>query len=316
MDKDPYFVALTLKSFLKEASHPPELVSNAALQSLFKESTTVAFAAWQHLAAVERLSHLVQWQTDHAELWLSLSSGTKLCGLATTHLGRPDGASIVAAQVETGYLLNGHAAWVCGYKIFDFLLVGFETESEINFAIIDFPNDIIPKAIIGISVSPVKMVCLEGTSTVQIDFKNMFVSSGALISTRIKSSPAAPPRVSRYIIPELGIGERAMEEIQNIIARSNHPKTKSLATALGNLRLRFDDITKLRKENTSTEILIPLRDDFNRDAVRIFSLAAGSAAFLSGSLVSRLYLELILLDSVLQAPKIIEEKILSTSKRK
>lgn len=83
---------------LSSEGNSPSLLTLAQLESLYGYSTATAFCLSQHLAAVERLLDLPDWQERNSDLWTSLSEGTVLCGLATTHLAKPGGSSLTASE--------------------------------------------------------------------------------------------------------------------------------------------------------------------------------------------------------------------------
>lgn len=317
IDREPMVLAKYLReilSRLRSMEHPKTVVllTPDQLEQLFSKSTALAFTLWQHLSAVERLLGIEEWQTRNPQLWEEISSGRTLCGLATTNLGRPGGAGVNGKETEAGFILNGSAPWVCGNGIFDLLLVGFETLDSVVFSIIEAPEKTLSEQN---QVSIHKMSCLNGTATYKLTFTERVVSHSATVSRKIKTGPPIP-RPSRYVIPELGIALNAMSETNKIALSSSHPKQKFVNEALTELNHRVQQLKSKRDSNEDTEVLIPLRDELIRDAVRLFVLANGATALAADSLASRLQLEVLLLDCVVQQPKVIENKIRMTSKAK
>ena len=218
-------------------------------------------------------------------------------------MAKPGGAGIKGIETENGYLITGTAPWVCGHEIFDYLLVGFETNDAIHFAMIDFPvanPDVEP--------STQEMICLNGTATVNLKFKNLLIKNSEWIQSRKK--PIAPqPRKTTFLIPELGIGKTALLETKRLIKDSNHPRHILVAKNISGLEARLGSIKTLKKDGESLDALVLLRDDFNRDAIRMLAIATGASALNKNSLAARLQMETFLLDSVIHSPTALAAKI-------
>lgn len=301
IDRDPSLLGRYMNQLaggLKSGALP---FGNSDLERLFGASTALAFTFWQHLAASERLSGLPEWQNRHPNLWADISTYGLLCGLATTHLANPAGAGIKGRPCDEGYLLTGQASWVCGFGIFDLLLIGFDSGDSIIFAISEFPA----------SAEPQEMSCLTGSSTVRIKFDDFLVKSGEIVSQRQKNQAPPAPRPTGFVIPELGIAKACVERLTKLVAESKHPKHILIAKKLPQLQARVSRIENLRSEKAPLDVLIPLRDEINRDAVRLLSLALGANSILPESQIPRLQCELLLLDSVLHSPASLESKISS-----
>ena len=157
------------------------------------------------------------------------------------------------------------------------------------------------------------MVCLNGSATVRIEFQNLNIYNNSIVSQRPKNVKIIP-RPSQYILPEIGIGKSALKSTIAIVTDSKNPRSMIVSKAILDLQARLTKIEEQVSTKTQLEILIPLRDDFNRDAIRLLALALGSKAMGAGSLVARLQLEMILLDSIIQPPSAIESKILNAGR--
>lgn len=290
-----------------------DLPLNEDLESIFGASTSLAFTLWQHLAAIERLQTLRIWQQKHPKVWNSIVKGEKICGLATTHLAKPGGAGISATLLLEHFIISGKAPWVCGFGIFDLLLIGFETDSAVVFALTDFPNEFNKTSMSGITYHRQQMICLNGTSTVSMTFNEKIINLSDIVSSRAKTQPALP-RKSKFVIPELGIGKTAINEAVKIVTGSKHPRHQLVSRSILDLKNRLAEIEEMRSKENDLPRLIFLRDEFNRDSIRLLTLAMGADALNSNSLPAKLALETILLDSVIQAPATLELKISHTGK--
>jgi hypothetical protein len=304
IDKDPKVLGQFLGMLAEGLKSGAFSFDNSHLERLFGASTALAFTFWQHLAVSERLSGLPEWKARNPGLWEEISNYRLLCGLATTHLANPAGAGIKGKACDTGFLLTGQASWVCGFGIFDLLLVGFDCGDSIAFAITGFPDSAIPQ----------EMSCLTGSSTVRVKFENFLIKSSAIVSQRQKNQTPPAPRTTGYVIPELGIAKACVERLVKLVAESKHPKHTLIAQNLPQLQGRILRVESLRAENAALDVLIPLRDEINRDAVRLLSLALGASSILPESNIPRLQCELLLLDAVLHSPASLETKIASICK--
>ena len=116
------------------------------------------------------------------------------------------------------------------------------------------------------------------------------------------------------MIPELGIGKTAINESVKIVTGSKHPRHQLVSRSILDLKNRLAEIEEMRSKENDLPRLIFLRDEFNRDSIRLLTLAMGADALNSNSLPAKLALETILLDSVIQAPATLELKISHTGK--
>lgn len=313
IDSDINFLKDTLNDLVKGISKSidlsKDLPSNSDLEKLFGASTALAFTFWQHLAVIERLQGLPVWQNKNQELWHSLVSGVKTCALATTHLAKPGGAGLIGHSTEMGFLVNGEAPWVCGYGIFDFILIGFETNDSIVFALTELPKSSKNE----FTAETQEMICLNGTGTNSLKFNKMTISVNEVVSQRKKDSlPIA--RKTKYIIPELGIGKTALKQTRLLVSNSKHPRHILVSGVIDSLNVRLEEI-ETAKRILDLDKLVSMRDEFNRDAIRLLSIAVGAAALHKNSLVSRLHLETFLFDSVVHSPESFALKISKIGKK-
>ncbi|MGE3682129.1 MAG: hypothetical protein AB7G93_10415 [Bdellovibrionales bacterium] len=287
---------------------------NYHLELLFGASTALAFTFWQHLAVLERLSELSEWQLVQPALWYEIREGRKICGLATTHLAAPAGAGVHAKRAQGGYLLQGKASWVCGFQIFDLLLIGFNVGESNIFAMINFPSPLVPDSMRNVSVEPLKMACLNGSGTVELTFEGLHVEDKNVICCRPKYNGEPATRPTQFIIPEIGISKSVITRVEKIIENSFHPRHQLIGSCLADLKARVKRLEELRAQSAELQQLIVLRDELNRDAIRILTLTLGAKSILSESHVPRLLTELLLFDSILQPPAAVELKIKATAR--
>lgn len=287
-----------------DASQSPVILRPSELEQIYGVSTALAFTLAQHLAAIERLSGIPDWQERNKSLWQELSSASVLCGLATTHLAKPSGSSLSANETADGFYVSGSSMWVCGFEIFDKLLVGFDTKDLIVFAIIDFPNYSTDE----IEITVHEMTALNGMGTVNLKFNNHFISKSAMVSSREKGNGTVSNRPSRYVIPEMGLGKRALSEVREIIKDSESPKHKLISEALPGLELRLKKIEDLRSMGMTADLVF-LKDEFLRDAVRLLGVAVGPKALLKDNLVAKMQNEVMFLENPVQPPAAIAARI-------
>ena len=309
LDQDREVLKVCLSQIVKGFSsqhESPALLTLSQLESLYGASTATAFCLSQHLAAMERLLDLKDWQSKNSALWHSLSTGSVLCGLATTHLAKPGGSSLTARETEEGFFISGYSAWVCGFDIFDKLLVGFDNSSLIGFAIIDFPT----METEGIEVHVHEMIGLNGMGTANMTFNDYFIPKSALVSSRLKDpGTVVGNRQSRYGIPAIGLGRSILKRIQEIVEGSENPKLKAISEALPLLKERLSSIVVLRSSDVSLSELVPLKEDFLRDSIYLLALATGANALLKNNVVVRLQNEVLFLGNPIQPPAAIVAKI-------
>lgn len=278
------------------------------LELLFSASTALAFTLSQHVSAVDRLALAEDWQNRNPNLWQDIKRGRYLCGLGTTNLGKPGGAGVQAIEADNGFVLNGIAPWVCGYGIFQGLVLGFETANSYVFALIDFPHPLRSGSLTNIEVRAHNLACLNGTATCAIHFQNALISLDRIVSSRDKNIAGRPRTARGYLIPELGMAVGAIREVKKTIETSSHPRLVPVEKSLGLLEDRLTKIRQLRDAGECAEKLIVLRDELIHDANRLLVLAQGARALEKGSLASRAQLEFMLMDTIIQAPEVFAEK--------
>lgn len=189
--------------------------------------------------------------------------------------------------------------------MFDTLLVGFDTGTEIVFALVDFP---LPSS--ATSIDALDLVCLLGSSPVAITFKNFFVADTQIVDRGLKKRTPVP-RSTEYLAPEIGVAKSSLARIEALVTGSQHPRHKFISDHLCKLRERLEEFDRRRAADLAIEALAPMRDEVNRDAVRLYAIALGANALRSDSPIARLQNELLLMDAVIQSPATFEAKIRS-----
>lgn len=286
-------------------------VSNANLFEIYSRSTALGFTIWQHLAAVERLNDSNSWKEKNNQILMSILNGEILVGLGTTHLARATGSTLRGISEEQNFKVNGTVPWCTGYSIFSKIIIGFETESEVIFALTEFPSPLNP--IEALHVTKMELTVLNSTSTVSMRVKNLLITDQNIISRRSKTQLSTPLR-TQYRMPDLGMAKGALGLIENHISETENPRNQIVINCLPELKKRFDAL-KIKILDCSIEMTDELqceKADIIRDTVRLFGLIVGGSSLKVASEVSRRNLETLLLDIVVQSPTAFEIKIKKT----
>ncbi len=279
------------------------LMSNDELEATFFASTALAFTIWQHMNAVDRLRYHQSWQLRRKEVWSAIAGGHQFCGLATTHLAKPGDRPLQSTKVDQDFLLNGVVGWVSGYRIFDYLLLGFANADQYVFAVIDFPEESTDLEIIKYDLASV-----NSTSSVQISFRDFKVMGHSVVYSRPIDSESNNPLV-RFVAPDLGIGKRALSEIARVLEIKDHPRNSLIKDKEISLRNELREIKVSRFDsNHLTDVLLK-KDIFNRRCVNLLCIAKGATGLQRNDIAARLQLDILLTDAVIQSPDLIKKKI-------
>lgn len=308
LDNDRILVGKFLRNALDFSDtnpNEPKIIPPTLLEDLYGFSVALAFTLSQHLAAVERLMSLNAWQRKNFELWEQISTGAILCGLATTHLARKDQSLLRCEVANSTFILNGTVRWVCGYEIFDKLIVGFETENKLFFALIDFPH----QSTDHVSFTVLEMIGLNGMGTIHIEFNNFIFTESSIISSRNTGEVPPAVRPSRYSIPDLGFGKKIYRDTLRILDNSLGFKETISKKYIGNLTARLKEIEDLRHENPLDTQLVFLKDNFNHDALELLSILTGPKALYQPSYIKKLQSELLFLKYPVKSQENIERQI-------
>ena len=289
---------------------PEPLLSCDELESVFASSASLGFTLWQHLAAVERLSTFSNWRDLNCSEWESFSRGKTLIGLGTTHLAKTFSPALRSEHSTDGLSISGTLDWITGYGIFDSLLLGVETEGEISFALVPFPNVLDSTKPNSVSVEFYELDSFQGTNTVKLIFKNYRIPYSSIIS----STPRKEMKKinSIYLFPEIGIVTAALNECKKVTEGSKNPRLILIKSHINSIQLRLEEIKNARHKSLPDEELkkiLFLKDELLRDSVRLLTMATGGASILKDSLSSRLSKEIMLFDIVIQHPEVIAMKL-------
>jgi len=282
VEEDRHLMAQYLRGKLRETKLSPD-----DLESLYFESVAAGFTAAQHFFAVERLRHHPEWIQKNETLWREIQTSKKLIGLATTHLRNRD--LVIKGEESDGRIrLCGSPGWVSGIGIFDQLIVGFEIQDRIDFALIDFPS-LFSGPMGKAKVTLRELSALNGTGTGVIEFNGLEVNSSQLLGTRPSNANSAGYPAVVFTNCDVGIGFRALHESMSInggVIREPFQQTHDKIAR---------DLELLRKAHTDPASQAAKHDSI-RDAVRFLSIVAGGAALDRDHPASRLQAGILLLD--------------------
>ena len=306
LDSDPDFLFGMIRQFL-QGSHQVtgQAPGNEELIEVYSRSSAFGFTLWQHLAALERIECSEDWCKKNADLFRDIKQGDCTVGLATTHLAKESGSPLKGVRVDGGYILNGQVPWCSGFSYFNKVILGFETEAGIGFAMSSMPGKWAanPKW----TVSRLDLSVLDATNTVSAILQDLFVSDVEIISFREKTVKASP-RESRFRMPELGMAIGALRAVEKRLAEDS--KFKSIRATLDALQARVAALIQIARDQS-----VSLTDrhqlekaDLIRRSNQLLVIASGGSAIREGSEVSRRSLEAMLLDIVIQPPSLLRLK--------
>ncbi len=299
-DIDPLVTSEVLRKLLAnhgQLATPTSLTLNN-LEMVFARSVALGFTLWQHMAALERLSGLTEWTAKNQEHLRLLKNGSRLCGLATTHLGSARGPAFKPEFKPDEFVLTGRTNWVTGGTFFDDLILGFENEAEVFFVLTPFPRAENAR----FEVSDLHSLGSSATGTLELD--RFRVPKNLLISSREKAGVGGP-RMTSLRLPELGVAKGIIKRIAAIA--DSRPDKQFLREGINQLNRRLAEIEKIR--NSSAPAPTFQAHSLIRDAAHIFVIAEGSSSMNANSASSRLLLETSLFDVVLQSPEVLAEKV-------
>lgn len=277
------------------------------LKLLFGISPPVAFTFWQHVAAVERLKNSEEWQAKNNNLWRSIEQGTTLVGLGTTHLASPFGNPLTAVLVDKKYRVTGIIPWASGRKLFEKIILGFRTETQTIFALVNFPK--FDTEIQQITQHNLKV--MNSTDTVSVKLTDFVVEEDCIISCS-EIGKSVQLRPSRYWHPELGIAKECLRKIESWVEMTKHPKAANVRIKLKFLKEKVQNIERLEKmsspEKDSDQTSIDIQN-LILTSIRLLILATGSMILKSESEILLLQSQSNLLDIWVQGPDLLNAKI-------
>lgn len=304
-DQNAEFCNDLIKSLLKIKSIP----SGEDIKTLFGVSVPVAFTMCQHLAAIERLQNTTDWKVKNEAVLKSIEKAETLVGLGTTHLASPLG-NLLEGKIEANHIsVNGKIPWASGQQLFDKLVIGFRTEEELIFALIDFPKTETPHH----KIFPHELTIMNSTNSVALELKDLKIDKKDIISRRELTAPAKP-WPTQYWHSEIGIAKECFYKIEEWLKNTQHPKSKNVEIALKELKNQVDAIEKIEKnlpsEDDNNQTTMQIQNLIN-NSLRLLILARGSSILKNGFDILLLQSQSNLLDLWIQSPDLINAKIRS-----
>ncbi len=141
-------------------------------------SGALGFFQRQHQAA-GRIFSQSEKKRFQEEWYPLMLKGKRRVGVSISHLRAPDAPCVKAARVEGGWSLTGVVPWVSGYRLFDWLIMGFFCPEEKieGMGLISFKKSSklkVPKAL--------NMIALNSTQTLSVELKGLFLKESDVIS--------------------------------------------------------------------------------------------------------------------------------------
>ncbi len=149
-------------------------------ESIHSYSGALGFFQRQHQAAARFVSC-----SDKIALkqeWLSLmAKGKRRVGVSISHLRAPATPCVEAVPTEGGWSLRGHISWVSGYRLFEWLVVGFFCPDEglEGMGLVRFKKGRTFKM-----SKVLDMIALSSTQTLSIELKDHFLPESRIISLK------------------------------------------------------------------------------------------------------------------------------------
>jgi len=146
---------------------------NETLQSY---SNAVGFLLRQQQTASRLIANTSNQELK--EFLAKVVAGETSVGVSVSHLRELERPKLIGRKVSDAVLLTGKVPWASGYRIFDFLVVGFfvpETEEE-GLALIPFTQS--SSLAIG---TPIQTIALSSLQNVNLNYDNHKVNSTQLL---------------------------------------------------------------------------------------------------------------------------------------
>ena len=294
---------------LLQCSEEKILFSNDQLFNLYSASPALAFTLAQHLSAVERLFECTDWQNKNSKIWESVKMAKETVGLSTTYLAKSDQLPIKGILKEGNFHLSGFLPWVTGFGIFTYLILSFETESEIVTAMIPFSE----LNADSIKITKWHLVAYMSSNTVKIEINHLVIRREQLISKRLKNATLSKKRNTRFRFSELGIANGAIIEIEKMIENEQSHKAEILRKNVPIFKNKLLDFKNFdfQQSQMSEEELLQKRDQLMHGASSLLAIASGGSGLMQGSRISRLQLEMLLIDAFVKSKECLEKSIVS-----
>lgn len=147
-------------------------------------SGALGFLQRQHQAAGRFIS-----QSDNMALkreWLPLMiKGKRTVGISVSHLRAPATPCVEAVPTDGGWSLKGHVSWVSGYRLFDWLIMGFfcPREGLEGMGLVRFKK----RRTCHVSKA-INTIAMSSTQTVSLELKDYFLPESHIVSLKPISS--------------------------------------------------------------------------------------------------------------------------------
>lgn len=105
------------------------------------------------------------------ELLPRFADGSLLCGIAFSHLRRPGKPMVTAERVQGGWLINGTAPWVTGWRFLDAFVLGATHLPDGHLVyfyvpIAEYPDRVVPS-------QPIKLATMDACDTVRVEILSL-----------------------------------------------------------------------------------------------------------------------------------------------
>lgn len=150
------------------------------LELIQSYSGALGFFQRQHQAAAHFISQSEKTVLKHE--WLPLMvKGKRRVGVSVSHLRVPEAPKVEATPTEGGWSLKGRVPWVSGYRLFDWIVMGFfcPKEGTEGMGLIPFKRGRSLKV-----SKALRTIALSSIQTVTIDLKETFLAKEDVISIK------------------------------------------------------------------------------------------------------------------------------------
>ena len=308
LDVNPRALKDTFEVGLRTIASLSRNLDASDVEEAFSVSGALGFLFLQYQTATERIRS-TPWCDVESNRTL-LESGEILTGLATTHLSQGRNSPLLGVRNCDGWIIEGRAPWVSGYRIFSHIIVGFvDNEDHIVQAIVKFSEFESGTSRVQVS-SKTGMNALESTSTVAVKFSGFHVKAIDVVSRRPlnhKGSPIQPLPPPPY--SDLGLAKAALTVARDALL----PSTMDLIETfhLKELEQEYHSIKALFSKNYRNDWgeLVALKDDFIHRAIRLATIYCKGKSVYTQSTINRIYRESIFIDATYQPPTYKQAKL-------
>src|SRR5438105_1388527 len=173
----------------------------AGMEALASGCLTITFVWTQHLGCVLAAASS---ENEAIREWVApLCAGTRRAGLALggARSGTP---SLQARETDGGWMLNGNSPFVSGWGRIDVMHAAAQTsDGRLVWALVD------AKESDTLSVERVRLVALDATATMSVEFRDHAVPGSRVTSiTPFDDGPTPPPVIRTHASFPLGVASR------------------------------------------------------------------------------------------------------------